>query len=128
MDHDVLNNYRPVSKLTTFSKIFENCILKPLNDHRQRNGHFASYQSAYRPFHSCETALIKIYSDVSEDLISELCVVMTFLVFSSAFHTVDHNILIRRLKTEFGVGGIALNWFKSYLSNRNYKVKFNDIL
>ena len=51
---------------------------------------------------------------------------MTFLDFSVAFDTVDHNILIRRLKTEYGVEGVALNWFKSYLSNRSYKVKVND--
>ena len=53
---------------------------------------------------------------------------MTFLEFSAAFDTVDRNCLIRRLKTEHGVGGIALNWIKSYLSNRSYKVKINNTL
>ena len=48
---------------------------------------------------------------------------MTFLDFGAAFDTVDHNTFIRNLKTEYGIGGIALNWFKSYLSNRSYKVK-----
>ena len=46
---------------------------------------------------------------------------MAFLDFSTGFDTVDHNILTRKLKTEYGVGEIALNRFKSNLSNRNYK-------
>ena len=53
---------------------------------------------------------------------------MTFLDFSAAFDTVDYNILIRRLKSEYGVGGVALDWFKSYLGDRSYKVKINDTL
>ena len=53
---------------------------------------------------------------------------MKILDFSTAFDTIDNNIFIRRLKSEDGVGGIALNWFKSYLSNRSYKVKINDTL
>jgi len=89
---------------------------------------YASYQSAYQPIHSCETALMKIYSDVLEDLTSESYVIMTLLDFSAAFDIVDHNILIRRLKTEHGVEWIALNWFKSYLSDRSYEVKINDTL
>ena len=71
---------------------------------------------------------MKIYSDVLEDLTSESYVVVTFLELSIAFDTVDHKILIRRLKTEYGVGGIALDWFKSDISSRNYKVTINDTL
>ena len=71
---------------------------------------------------------MKIYRDVLEDLTSESFVIGTFLDFSTAFDTIDHNILIRRLNSEYCVEGITLDWFKSYLSNRSYKVKINDTL
>ena len=57
---------------------------------------------------------MKIYDDVVEDLTTVLYVIMTFWDFSTAFDTVDHNILTRRLQAEYGVWGIALNCFKSY--------------
>ena len=69
---------------------------------------------------------MKIYTDVLEDLTTKSYVIMKLLDFSPAFDTVGHNILVRRLKTEYGVGGIALYWLKSYLSNRSYKVKLNS--
>ena len=55
---------------------------------------------------------------------------MTILDFSTLFDTVDHNILYRRLTTEYRVEGIALDWFNNwiigYLSNRSSNVKIND--
>ena len=65
---------------------------------------------------------MKIYRNVLEDLITESYVIMKFLDFSAAFDTVDHHTLIKRFKTQYGIGEIALNLFKSYLSNRNYKL------
>ena len=59
-------------------------------------------------FQYLETALMKIYNDVLEDLTRRSDVTMTFLDFSTAFDTVDHNLLIRRLKAEHGVGGVLL--------------------
>ena len=52
LDSAIFNNYRPVSNVTALSKVSEKCILKQLSEHLQRNGLYASYQSAYRPFHS----------------------------------------------------------------------------
>ena len=51
---------------------------------------------------------MKIYNDVLEDLTRRSDVTMTFLDFGTAFDTVDHNLLIRRLKAEHGVGGVHL--------------------
>lgn len=47
---------------------------------------------------------------------------LVLLDLSAAFDTVDHNILLRRLETSFGVTGDALKWFNSYLSGRTQRV------
>ena len=128
LDPEVLNNYRPISNLSTISKIFEKCALKQLTNHLHNNNLYPYYQSAYRPHHSCETALMKIIDDVVADLSPNTYIIMTLLDFSAAFDTVDHDVLINRLKTDYGIEANVLNWFKSYLEDRSYKVKVNNTL
>ena len=48
--------------------------------------------------------------------------IILLLDLSAAFDTVDHNILLSHLKSRFGINGIALDWFRSYLPNRTYTV------
>ena len=128
LDKNEFNNYRPVSNLSLLSKILEKCVLKQLANHLETNELYPNYQSAYRQHHSCETALVKIIDDVLVELNPNTYIIMTFLDFSAAFDTVDHNILINRLKNDYGIIDVALHWFKSYLSCRNYKVKINNTL
>ena len=51
-------------------------------------------------------------------------VVLILLDLSAAFDTIDHDIIFHRLENRFGVSGLALQWFKSYLSNRTYPVPY----
>src|SRR6218665_4108236 len=61
----------------------------------------------------------KLVSAVSHQQVSCLCL----LDISAAFDTIDHNILLQRLSSWFGVSGTALLWFKSYLFTRTFIVK-----
>ena len=81
-------------------------------------------QSAYRQFHSTETAATKVFNDLllaaDGGKMSALCL----LDLTSAFDTVDHELLLLRLERRFGLHGIVLDWFRSYLSGRTFYVVF----
>jgi len=53
-----------------------------------------------------------------------LLVVLTPLNLSAAFDTVDHNILLRQMRVSYGISGVALNWFLSYLTGRKHHVRY----
>ena len=83
-----------------------------------------TYQSAYRKFHSTETALLRLYNDLlvatDRGQVSGLCL----LDLTAAFDTVDHELLLYRLDRMFGVRGQSKEWFKSYLTGRSYSVVY----
>ncbi len=118
LNQDNLKNYRPVSNLPFISKIIEKVVAHQLNNHLARNNIDEKFQSAYRKAHSTETAILKVHSDILLNLENKQCVLLVLLDLSAAFDTIDHNILLNRLENRFGIDGSALNWFKSYLSNR----------
>ena len=89
-------------------------------------------QSAYKQFHSTETALLKVHNDINLNIDNGKFNALTLLDLSAAFDTIDHIILITRLSTWYGISGIALGWFTSYLTDRQQAIKignwFSDML
>ena len=83
------------------------------------------FQSAYRANHSTETALLRVFNDILRSMDQQKVTILVLLDLSAAFDTVDHNILLHRLHTRFGISGTALDWFKDYLSNRRQRVSVN---
>ena len=122
MDQNLLKNYRPVSNLPFLSKILEKIVLTQLNSHLVQNGLKDVYQSAYKSKHSTETALLKVNSDLLNACDSGKVSVLALLDLSAAFDTIDHDILLMRLNTTFGIRSFALKWFESYLLNRHQTV------
>ena len=61
------------------------------------------------------------------NVITNKCTVLSSLDVSAAFDTVDHTICIRRLNYLYGVVGTVLQWFESFLNNRDNKVCVNDV-
>ena len=89
-------------------------------------------QSAYKQFHSTETALLKVHNDINLNIDNGKVTALTLFDLSAAFDTIDHNILITRLSTWYGISGTALSWFTSYLTDRQQAIKlgncFSDML
>ena len=76
------------------------------------------FQSAYKPRHSSESALLKVQDDILQVIDNDQCVILLLLNLSAAFDTVDHRISLAILTDRFGIDGKARDWFKSYLSGR----------
>ncbi len=125
---DEMKNYRPVSNLSFVSKILEKVVANRLNTHVHGSNTSNPFQSAYRKFHSTETALLNISSDILTAMEEGRVTALTLLDLSAAFDTIDHPILLNRLKNWFGVTGTALNWLTSYLSSRSQRIKIDDYL
>ena len=113
-----LKSYRPVSNLSFISKIIEKIVLSQISDYLNKNDIFSHIQSAYRPKHSTETVLLKITNDLLLALDRGQVSILTLLDLSVAFDTINHNILLRRLKLNFSFDGVVLSWFRSYLTGR----------
>ena len=99
-----------------------------LQSHLVKNNLFPTLQSAYRPNHNTETALLKIKNDILMNMDKQHVTLLILLDLSAAFDTVDHQILLNHLRTEFSVSGKVLDWFASYLSNRSQKVTVDGVL
>ena len=117
-----MNNYRPVSNLCFIAKIQEKLVLSQVSSYLNSHNLYNTCQSAYRPGHSTETALLKVVNDLFLSLNKGNISVLALLDFSSAFDTIDHTILVHRLHTDFGFTDTVLQWFSSYLTDRTHYV------
>ena len=123
-----LKNYRPVSGLGFISKRVERVVASQLNDHVSLNGLENVRQSAYKLGHSTESALLSIKNDVHLAFAKGEATAVVLLDQSAAFDTIDHDTLLNSLSSWFGVSGVVLDWFKSYLSDRVQCIKIGSIL
>ena len=118
-----VTHYRPISNLSVLSKILERMVAQQLVSYVDSSRLFPEFQSAYRKFHSTETALTQVLSDIFSAIDGGNIALMSMLDMSAAFDTVDHQILLQRLNTSFGVSSTVLDWFTSYLSDRQQHVR-----
>ena len=121
-------SYRPVSNLSFNSKVTERAAFLQIDNHVKKHDLYPSSQSAYRKNHSTETALLKVTNDILMEMNSQHAVLLVLLDLSTAFDTIDHSVLLRRLQTSFGISRAPLDCFKLYLSARSQRVSIPGAL
>ncbi len=124
LDSETLNNYRPVSNLAFVSKLIEKVVSKQLHSYLSSRDLHEINQSAYRQFHSTETALLKIKDDITIAIGNRKAVLLVLLDLSAAFDTINHAYLLQVLQS-MGVAGTVLKWFSSYLRFRKQSIVCN---
>ena len=117
LDPNDLGSYRPISSLGFLSKVVEKVVDARLAEHVSRHRLLSVVQSAYRPFHSTETAIVRVVNDMISVVDQGHIGALMLLDLSTAFDTVDHSILMEVLKRRFGVEGNALGWLPSFFVN-----------
>ena len=126
LDKEDLKNFRPVANLKFLGKMIERIASSRIMSVIDEHDLLDPFQSAYRANHSLETALLRVNNDILRAMDSGKVTALVLLDLSAAFDTVDHNILLTRLRTDIGVSGAALRWCESYLRNRSTCVRVGN--
>ena len=125
MDAEDVKSYRPISNLTYMSKLIERMVYRQITTYLEANHLLPKFQSGFRARHSTETAVLKVLSDIFTATDQGSIGLLGLLDMSAAFDTVDHEILLLRLESSFGISGTVLAWLRSFLSGRTQQVVFN---
>lgn len=118
------SNYRPISILTTFSKILEKLFHNRLLGFINRNNTLHNNQFGFRGNKSTSHAIANVLSSVINKSNSNKKVAFVLLDLKKAFDFINHDLLTVKLK-HYGIRGLPLSWITSYLSNRSQKTKVN---
>ena len=121
-----MDNYRPISLLTSISKLFEKIVFSQLHDYFRNNDLFYDSQCGFLKNHSTEYAAMELTDEILKDIDDKNISLAIFMDLSKGFDTLDHGILIKKL-AHYGINSIALNWFTSYLSGRSQYVEIDGV-
>jgi hypothetical protein len=121
-DRNNVVNYRPISMLSSFAKLFESLVY-PLV-YRHINASLSDFQHGFRSSRSVESNLVSLVSEIATDIDKGLHIDAIYTDMSNAFDKVNHIKLLSKLEA-IGIGNTLLQWFHSYLDERLQAVAVN---
>ena len=121
-DMDLMINYRPISLLITLSKLLEKVMYTRLYGYLESQKLLYPSQYGFRSKRSCEQVITELVGNILQSKNQNEHCASIFLDLSKAFDTLDHTILLQKLEI-YGIRGIALEWFRSYLKDRSLVAK-----
>jgi len=121
---DLCDNYRPIALLSTLSKVLEKMVSVQLVNHLDRNKILYKHQYGFQRNKSTEHSIIHALNYISQAMNDNKYTVGVFFDLKKAFDVCSHDILLMKL-SKMGIVGNALEWFKSYLSDRSQVVDIN---
>ena len=125
-DKNKATKYRTISLLSQFDKIFEKLIYNRLISYLGKYNLLSEKQFGFRKNYSADMAISNIYDHLIQNIDQNLYSCCIFFDLFKVFDTVDHKILLNKMKSNFGIISIALNLFASYLSNRQQYTKIRN--
>ena len=103
--------YRPISLLSTFSKVFEKCVYKRVYSFHEKNIFIFKRQRAFRSGYSSNHTIVNLVESIKKYIENDNYVCSVFIDLKKTFDTVDHQILLQKIY-HYGFRGLAHNWFK----------------
>lgn len=122
----LLNNYRPISLLSTFSKIYERVIHDQLHEYFTMNNLYFQSQYGYRENHSTELAALELVDKIITEMDRNEIPLNIYLDMSKAFDTIDHTILLYKMK-HYGIKESAYKLIENYLTGRKQYVEIDNL-
>ena len=122
-DRSCVENYRPISLTCIVSKIFEKCLRDSILDHCKNKLH--DNQHGFLPNKSCNTQMLPFIHNISLGLNANKDIDIVYFDFAKAFDSVNHDIILEKLRNEFNVNGLMLKFLKEYLKDRSQRVLVN---
>jgi hypothetical protein len=119
-------SYRPIVNVSFISKIIEKLVACQLINYLDKNKLLPPRQSGFRKGHSTETLLLSLLSDIYSAIDKSQVTLLALYDVSAAFDSVDHDILLHRLSTSFGISARPLDWLTSFLSGRTSSTIFHS--
>lgn len=124
-DKHLMSNYRGISLLSVFSKIFEKCFYKRLDSFLNKEKYFSSYQFGFRRGRCTQDAIISLYSHVLSNFEANNKSLSLFFDLKRAFDVISIELMLDKLYNS-GLRGLAYSWVKSYLTGREQKTVLRD--